>query len=356
MIKFCLLVKQVLLLTALFSVFSSASAATPSELKNFDDSEILQIELPDWFLDTSLSPNMQEYLEDALAAGKKGLIVNYETNGCSYCKLFIDTTLQQSDIVTSIQQNFDMLGLDMFSDNEIVDLDGNTVSTKDFVKAQGVQYTPTVIFYGADGKRLFKAGGYYDPARFRLALDYVVGGHYQQTSFRKWSAAQQQVNKQTGGLESDPLFDKPPYVLARNAFPADQPLMILFERDGCDACSEWHKDVLSDSGIRDMLEQFQVVQFDMNDAVSKLVKPDGKSSTPSQWSEELELSYAPSILLFDEHGKLRQLIDFPVLHQRFKRSLLYMTEKAYARGITYQRFTREKTAERLQREAEQSSH
>ena len=344
------------LVVSMMGFGSLVLAATPSELKDFDDSTILPKELPDWFVDTSLAPNMQEYLEDAVAAGKKGLIVNYESDGCSYCKLFIDTTLQQADIVTTIQQNFDMLGLDMFSDSEIVDFNGKTASTKDFVKAEGVQYTPTVIFYGTDGKRVFKAGGYYDPARFRLALDYVTGGHYQRVSFRNWSATQQQAVKQTGGLEPDPSFDKPPYILARNAFPADQPLMVLFERSECDTCSEWHKEVLSNAGIREVLEQFQVVQLDMNDAETKMVKPNGKPTTPSLWAEELGLSYAPSIILYDEHGKLRQLIDFPVLHQRFKRSLLYMTEKAYMRGITYQRFTREKTAERLQREVEQSSH
>jgi thioredoxin-related protein len=127
--------------------------------------------------------------------------------------------------------------------------------------------------------------------------------------------------------------------------------MVLFERGDCAACAEWHSNVLGDDDIRRVLARFQVVQLDMNDTRSKLVTPAGKATTPAQWAGDLGLSYAPSIVLYDEHGKLRQLIDFPVLHQRLMRSLLYMTEKAYERGITYQRFTREKTAERVQREA-----
>ena len=164
------------------------------------------------------------------------------------------------------------------------------------------------------------------------------------------------------------MFEKPPHLLARHAFPADRPLMVLFERGDCAACEEWHRDVFSDArirgidirnldriseDIRGIAGEFSIVQLDMNDAASKLVKPDGKPSTPAAWAEELQLSYAPSIVLFDEHGNMRQLIDFPVLHNRFERSMTFMTEQAYARGYTYQRWTREKTAERLQKEAAQ---
>ncbi len=353
MLRHSLRITLLLLMTVLLVFTHRLSASTPAELKGFVDSKILQIVLPDWFVDVSIAPDMQEYLANAKAAGKKGLIVNYETNGCSYCQLFIDTTLQESDIVATIQQNYDMLGFEMFRDDEMVDFEGNTVPVKDFVKSQGVQYTPTSIFYDLSGNRLFKAAGYYDPGRFRMALDYVLGGHSKKVSFRDWSLAQQTVSRQPAKLAGDPMFEKPPHLLARNAFPADRPLMVLFERGDCAACEEWHRDVFSDARIRGIAGEFSIVQLDMNDAASKLVKPDGKPSTPAAWAEELQLSYAPSIVLFDEHGNMRQLIDFPVLHNRFERSMTYMTEQAYARGYTYQRWTREKTAERLQKEAAQ---
>jgi len=328
-----------------------AAGAIPPELKGFDDAEIMRIELPDWFLDTSLSPDMQEYLAAVRKAGKKGLIINYETDGCSYCKLFLDTTLKQDDIVARIRRHFDMLGLDMFDDSEMTDFDGRPTTIKAFVKAQGVQFTPTVIFYDPLGRPVFRAHGYYDPERFRLALDYVLSNQYDRMSFRDWSASRMQQASGSAALVSDPLFAKPPHRLARNRRPARQPLMVLFERRGCETCEEWHRDVLSDERIRAILKQFDIVQLDMQDRRSRVIRPDGQPTSPAAWADELDLSYAPSIVLFDELGRQRLLIDFPVLHQRLERSLLYMTEKAYDRGITYQRFTREKTAQRLQREA-----
>jgi hypothetical protein len=40
-------------------------------------------------------------------------------------------------------------------------------------------------------------------------------------------------------------------------------------------------------------------------------------------------------------------VDSLVLRQRMERAMLYVLEKAYLRGMTYQQFTRAKTIEKL---------
>ena len=55
----------------------------------------------------------------------------------------------------------------------------------------------------------------------------------------------------------------------------------------------------------------------------------------------------PAVVFFDATGKEVFRLESLVLRQRMERALLYVLEKAYLRGMTYQQFTREKTIEKL---------
>ncbi|MGV6827710.1 MAG: thioredoxin fold domain-containing protein [bacterium] len=334
--------------TLLFSV--AAPASNLKEFQGFKDGDFMEMKVPDWFLDTDLGADVQANLADAVAAGKRGLIINYETNGCSYCRLFMDTTMADPNIIAKVQRHYDALAFEVFDDTEMVDFNGDNIAIKDFVAAQGVQYTPTTVIYDRQGQAVFKAAGYYDSERFDKVLDYVLSGANQQQSFRQWQAMDQSKGS-AGNLVSDDLFESPPYMLARNRYPGHRPLMVILTTTECGHCAEWYQTVFHDPLVRDLLRQLEIVQLDMNDDQTRLVKPDGEVSTPRQWTESLQLSYVPTILLFDEQGVRRQLIDFPVFNQRLENSLTFMLEKAYQKGHTYQRHAREKGAERYRAKA-----
>ena len=58
---------------------------------------------------------------------------------------------------------------------------------KVFTKREGAGFSPTLLFDGAAGSRLLRGGvGYHSPERFRIVLDYPIGGHYPQTSSRDY--------------------------------------------------------------------------------------------------------------------------------------------------------------------------
>lgn len=180
-------------------------------------------------------------------------------------------------------------------------------------------------------------------------LDYVAGGHHRTLSYRDYLARQASGRPAAGqpaSLVRDPLFDRPPYVLDRRR-PAGKPLLVLFERPGCEACREFHAHVLSDPEVRSLLARFQAVQLDARDAATPVLAPDGRRLTPLRWAEELGLAHLPAMVFFDEAGREVLRNDALSYRQRTQRSLQFVLDKAYLRGILFQRYTREKSMERL---------
>ncbi|MGD9296840.1 MAG: thioredoxin, partial [Chromatiales bacterium] len=75
------------------------SAEGSDDAYPFDDT-MLEEELvyPDWF---KLSfGDLRKDLEEALAAGKKGIVVYFGQKRCSYCEQFLEKDLGQPDIVS----------------------------------------------------------------------------------------------------------------------------------------------------------------------------------------------------------------------------------------------------------------
>ncbi len=66
----------------------------------------------------------------------------------------------------------------------IVDFAGKAATEKDFARAQGIRLTPTVVFYGLDGRPLAQvAGEIHTAAEFMLLGDFVASGAYRTRSF-----------------------------------------------------------------------------------------------------------------------------------------------------------------------------
>ena len=92
---------------------------------------------------------------------------------------------------------------------------------------------------------------------------------------------------------------------------------------------------------------FDAVRLDWDDASTPLLAPGG-GSTPGAWARELGITRVPAFVFFDESGKEVFRVESLVLRQRTERGLMYVLEKAYDRGETYQEFTRKKTIEKMQ--------
>ena len=328
---------------ALLSLALPAAAAGSSR---FDDAAIVSSKAPDWFKPSFL--DLQADLSDALKSGKKGLLVYFGSEGCSYCKAFVESSLADPLIAGSVQRHFDAINLDIFDDAEMIDLQGNIMPVKVFAKRERAVFSPTVIFYGAGGKTLLRVVGYQSPDRFGKVLDYVIGDHYRMKTLADYLNAQPAVpaRVKAAGLIDNPLFMTPPYALDRRV-PAKKPLLVIFEQPGCDECEQFHTGVLTDPKVQKLIKQFEVARLDSTDNKTPVLGTRGEKLTPQGWVRSLELSHSPALVFFDEGGKEVLRIDALALNQRMARAMGYVLDKAYLRGIHFQRYTREKSLERL---------
>jgi thioredoxin-related protein len=315
-------------------------AASGEADDDFDDGMITMIEYPDWFKESFL--NLQDDLADAREAGKDGLLLFFSSQGCSYCHLFIRTSLADPTLAGRVQAHFDTIGLEIFDDADLTDLGGNATRVKHFALDQGVEFSPTLLFLDGEGRAVLRLAGYYDPERFGRALDYVIGRHYEDEPFKSWLARQEISAPPKDGdrLIADPLFSEPPYALERKRMPAQRPLLVIFERAGCPRCAQFHRKVLQDSDVRSILEGMEVIRLDAADTQTPVVTPSGERITPAGWAQQQGFTQYPALVFFEEGGEQVLETDALVLKSRMLNALGFVTERAYEQGWTYQRFAR----------------
>jgi thioredoxin-related protein len=321
-----------MMLCLLFAVCASAGTAD-----DFDDGAIYQVHYPDWFKESFL--HLRDDAEEAREAGKQGLFVFFTTQGCSYCHLFIKTSLGDPAISDRLRAHFDSIGLEIFSDAELTDFAGEQSRVKRFALDQGVQFAPTILFFDTEGTRLLRLTGYYEPERFSAVLDYLIGGHHREQGLREFLAARA-APTQAEVLPADALFADPPYALDRSRVPAQRPLLVLFEGAPCVRCARFHDEVLGDAPTRERLAGFDVVRLDAGDASTPVLTPAGQRTDPRSWYAELGFTELPALVFFNESGQQVLATDALVLTSRMNNLIGFVTERAYEQGWNYQRYAR----------------
>jgi thioredoxin-related protein len=123
-----------MLAAALLAVAGAAQAAQVNE-------NGLHVE--PWFAVT-----FKDVAEDIAEAADKGkrLAIIVEQAGCIYCRELHETVLSDPEVRDYITENFMVVQFNMFGDEEIVDLDGETMTERAAIRRWAVSFTPTVIF------------------------------------------------------------------------------------------------------------------------------------------------------------------------------------------------------------------
>ena len=320
-------------ISALLALAMTAPAQSAEDGYAFDDyPRESPLEYPAWFKPSFL--NLDDDLTEALAAGKRGLIVYFGQKRCAYCHKLMSEDWGLGDIVEYTKQYFDVVPVDIWGVAEVTDFCGNTLTEQEYSLREQAVFTPTLVFYGEGGKELFRLRGFYPPYQFRAALEYVADSHYQRESFRDYLArGENRMVFDAEDMNDEPFFAEPPYNLDRR-YPSERPLAVFFEQGDCHACDVLHGQTLHDKAIRSALGELDSVQVNMW-SDTPLVTPAGKPMTARQWSEKLGLFYSPSILFFDENGNEVLRVDSVAHFYRLRNVMNYITSKAY-RGESYQ--------------------
>lgn len=318
------------------------------QAKEFNDSTLTHVEYPDWFINNPFF-ELNEDLAKARSKGKQGLMVVYSTEGCSYCGLFIKKSLVDPEIAATVNKHFGAVGLEIFDDTNLVGPQGQETTIKEFAKKEGVMFSPSVLFYNNEGKRVLRITGYQSPERFKTTLQYVIGKHYKTQTMAEYvqTVSKSKVTPVSNRpLRQDPMFTKPPYILQRNIIPASEPLLVIFETRDCEECDVFHNKVLANNQVRESLKHYEVVRLNSRDNRSVIITPNGNRISPASWYKQQGFSRTPALLFINEKGQVAIATDNLVLQQRMMNSINYVNERAYLKGWSYQRFARSKAIER----------
>jgi thioredoxin-related protein len=253
---------------------------------------------PDWFKESFL--DFHEDIEEAARNGRR-VVLLFHQDGCPYCNILVERNLAQKDINSYVREHFDVVALNMWGDREVVSVDGQSFTEKELAGVLQVQYTPTLIFFDERGQVALRLDGYLPPSRFKRALEYVAKRTETQMSFRAFVATQRPPQPQPKALERQPYFLPLPLNLRKAATGPARPLALLFEQTDCPNCTAFHRNILDDDVTRKLLKQVDVAQLNMWSTATVTLR-DGRQTTMRQLADELEVSYAPSLVMFDAQG------------------------------------------------------
>ncbi len=316
---------------------AAMAAGEPPDAFEFDDFPLEElVQHPNWFKDSFL--DLGEDLAEAKAAGKRGIVLYFGQRRCAYCKMLMDVNFQLSDVVSYTREHFDVIPIDIWSPEELTDLNGEVMTQREFALRFGTNFTPSLIFFDGEGKVALRLRGYYPPYQFRAALEYVAGEHYRREPFAVYMARGDATQRfETTDLYEEDFFSPPPHHLDRSRYPAERPLVVFFEQGDCHACDVLHTQPLRQPTLRRLFEQFDSVQLDMY-ADTPVVTPDGRRTTARQWAQDLGIFYAPSILFFDERGQEIIRVDSVVRFFRLRNVLNYVISRGYRSYPNFQRW------------------
>ena len=97
----------------------------------------------DWMRTTF--KDMTEDLEEANAEGKR-MVVIFEQRGCIYCTEMHEEIFPDPAIDALIKENYFVVQMNLFGDEEVTDFDGTVLSEKKMATRWGVVFTPTMMF------------------------------------------------------------------------------------------------------------------------------------------------------------------------------------------------------------------
>ena len=286
---------------------------------------------PTWFKDSFL--DFEEDIAEAAAQGKRLVLYVYQS-GCPYCNALVQHNFAQRDIAQTTQDYFDLVTINMWGDREVIQVGGQSFTEKTLAEALKVQFTPTLLFFNEAGKVVLRVNGYYPPDAFRAALEYARTHTNQSSSFNEFMSTLPSVNRESGSLHSEVFFVPSPFDLsARDG----RPLAVFFEQSHCLECDTFHQKVLSQPIVRSQAEKLTAVQLDLWSDIP-IVTPDGRSTTARKWARELDVGFAPTVVLFNASGV--EVVRLEAAFQTFHTQGIfrYVLDQSYEQQPSFQRY------------------
>ena len=305
--------------------FVAQSAESPEPVQQVTTFDTF--ELPDWFKVSFL--DLSEDNAEAIEVNKH-LVVFFWQDFCGYCKNTIEKNLTQQSIRDVFDEHFDVVALNIWGSKEVYGLDGTATTEKEIARSLGVQFTPTIIFFNADGKPVLRLNGYVSPTDMQVALNYVQNKTYESQTIFEYLAANQ-PRSANARLNTQPFIQD-----EKNLNVKGRPRAVLFEQTSCPDCDTFHRCVLSLDSVRERFEPFHTVQLDMW-STSPVTTTSGEKKTARDYARDMKIMYAPSLVLFDSAGFEIIRVESQLRSFHTEAVLEYIADGIYKREPNFQR-------------------
>ena len=310
--------------------FVAQSAESPEPVQQVTTFDTF--ELPDWFKVSFL--DLSEDNAEAIEVNKH-LVVFFWQDFCGYCKNTIEKNLTQQSIRDVFDEHFDVVALNIWGSKEVYGLDGTATTEKEIARSLGVQFTPTIIFFNADGKPVLRLNGYVSPTDMQVALNYVQNKIYESQTIFEYLAANQ-PRSANARLNTQPFIQD-----EKNLNVKGRPRAVLFEQTSCPDCDTFHRCVLSLDSVRERFEPFHTVQLDMW-STSPVTTTSGEKKTARDYARDMKIMYAPSLVLFDSAGFEIIRVESQLRSFHTEAVLEYIADGIYKREPNFQRYIEER--------------
>ena len=123
------------------------------------------------------------------APGARPLAVLFETPDCAPCDELHREGFRRADVKAQVAR-FDVVQLSPAAVTPLTLPDGRAATARDFARALGIVYTPTVVFFDDTGIERFRIDTYLRPFHLASSFDYVGSGAYRdEPSFQRFIQA-----------------------------------------------------------------------------------------------------------------------------------------------------------------------
>lgn len=322
-------ITSILICLWLFGVSSKLVASSEPEGKFYGAKHT---DYPSWFKESFLDFN--EDLDEAKQAGKR-ILIFFHQEGCPYCNALVDRNLAQKDIQELMRAKLDVININMWGDRELTYFNGKKYTEKTLAEALRVQFTPTLLFYDENGKVILRLNGYRSPDRFKVELNYVTQKQEKKFTPRNYLHANYKPGKSSKTMHSEPFYHKGPVDLSNKN--KSKPFVVFFEQKDCPNCDTLHSKILPDKELRNILSHFDVYQLDMW-SKTPVITPQGKKVIAKEWAKQLNVQFAPSILVFEKNNEeiIRSEAFFKLFHTQG--ILDYVKSGSYKKEPSFQRY------------------
>jgi thioredoxin-related protein len=122
----------------------------------------------------------------AVRSGGRPLLVMFEQQDCAPCdELHLDI-LKRAESRKQLER-FDVVLLDMWSKEPVARPDGKRSSVAGWARELNLQYAPSLVFFDASGKEVFRTEAWLRSFHIQSAMDYVASGSYlEQPAFQRY--------------------------------------------------------------------------------------------------------------------------------------------------------------------------